>query len=675
VSDRGWTYHPALKHASAFAFGILLASLSDIGIGVLLPCLSFGLLWIILAARDGRLILPAAVLVTVAAAGALSFVCRCHELRVEPAGFRGKGIEVCGRVAADPVYRNGRYEILLEPDSILFRNSSARLSGGILMRIFDSTASPSNLPSYGDLLTAGGAFRIPSGPDFPGAPDYRAILQRKGICATFDCYRRSELFVFGHSDGDGPTRMLRSIRRHIRYVVHTYIGGDEGAIALALTLGETDGIDPDTREAFARTGTAHVLAVSGLHVGILAVALFVVVAWVGNRWVRFFLFAAVLAGYVAVVGGRPSIVRASVMALLFLAAYNAGRIARPLNTLGLAGLILLVIDPGTLFDPGFQLSFGAVGGILLIYPPVWRWIGTRFHRFSSVPFARGLARLMLVSGCAQLATLPLMLHYFGYLSLVAPVVNLAVIPLIGIGLGSTVAAVLAGGVPLLGTWFGGTARLAIGLVTDLVRWVGSADRTGVAIPPPGWICAGVICVGILYLGLSRSPRTFGLRLISLATLCALAVGIDRHFDPLRRPAAPTVVLVPLSSSGGIATCVTERDTLTVYYGGIASRDSAVAAYVCASLAPHVGATSVRTVDITRLETEGPDVRSSTGLLNRFGPEIGVVSVPVVLSNTGERRLGLVSVDGTVVLQVPLQRRLERTVVLRPYPEWRLVEWR
>lgn len=663
---------PALKHALIFALGIVCASTFDIPAVDILPLLFVALIWMIRAMRDSRFLLPVALTAVVGCAGALTYSLRSDSISPSADGFRGERVEVIGSVAGEPTGRSNRHEILLRPDSILYRNSSARLDGTVLLRLYDTACSDDDLPRTGDRLSVVGTLRIPSGPEFPGAPDFRAILRRKGITATLDCYRASEIFVFGTNEEDWWTGVVRGVRSNIRRTIERCVGGEEGEIARALLLGETDGIERSTRDSFARTGTAHVLAVSGLHVGVLAMGLFVLVGWFRNRWIRLAIFGLALTGYICIVGGRPSILRASVMAFLFLLAYNAGRITRPLNTLGLAGLILLLIDPSALFDVGFQLSFAAVAGILLFYPRLLGWSRGAFPVLFDRTWSRSVLQLLLVSTCAQLATLPLTLHYFGYVSLIAPLVNLAVVPLIGIGLGSTAAAVLGGAVPLVPTWFGATARLSIGAVVELVDAVESVTVPGIETAPIGWGATGLLCAGLLYLVLSRSPMSAAVRLCSVSILALIALTADRRTD---RISAASVVLAPLTTNGGIAVGIPIGDTLTMYYGGVYPRDSAAAVGWGDRLSDRMNIGNIRIVDIGARSTERAGTIGSNEIeLNEQGPEIGVEGIPVIVSNTALRRHAVVALFGTDYLQISLQRRLSGTVFLQRGSDWEILEW-
>ncbi|RMD97419.1 MAG: DNA internalization-related competence protein ComEC/Rec2 [Calditrichaeota bacterium] len=204
-------------------------------------------------------------------------------------------------------------------------------------------------------------------------------------------------------------------------------------ILKGLLLGRRSSIGQETQTSFARTGVIHVLAVSGLHVGFV-ILIFMAVAAI-FRIPRNWMIGLVLAGiwaYAWLTGLKPPVMRATLMATLFLVAYLQDRLTSTANLLALAALIILLIRPGELFQVGFQLSFSAVAGILYLYPKIERWVkatgwGARLFRFGLTRWVMGLLILSLV---AQLGTLPFTLYHFHRVSLLALISNLFVIPAI-----------------------------------------------------------------------------------------------------------------------------------------------------------------------------------------------------------------------------------------------------
>ena len=190
----------------------------------------------------------------------------------------------------------------------------------------------------------------------------------------------------------------------------------EGAAYLeGLLLGNRQGFSKELEEAFRKTGTVHVLVVSGLNVGLVGFLGTVVLSLVRvPRTPSYFLIALGLVTYCLLTGSQPPILRATLMGVLLCASAAGGREFSGLNALGAAALGILGWDPRALADVGFQLSFAAVGGILLTAP--WVEKGPRLLK----PFAVSLA--------AWVAVLPLLAWHFHLVTPVAPLANLFVVP-------------------------------------------------------------------------------------------------------------------------------------------------------------------------------------------------------------------------------------------------------
>jgi competence protein ComEC len=206
----------------------------------------------------------------------------------------------------------------------------------------------------------------------------------------------------------------------------------------ALVLGRRERLDPAVRDRFARAGLAHLLAISGMHVGILAGVLLLIgrVSRLPRRWSAALSIGAIGA-YLLFIGAPPSAVRAGTMISLALVALNLQRPFDPLGLMVAAAFGILVTRPATLLDPGFQLSFGGVLGILVARKTV-------LHRlpgsFRSIRGGEWLAESMVVSGAAFLATAPIVAWHFGLLAPVAVVANLPAVPLLGLSLVGVLAA-------------------------------------------------------------------------------------------------------------------------------------------------------------------------------------------------------------------------------------------
>ena len=232
---------------------------------------------------------------------------------------------------------------------------------------------------------------------------------------------------------------------------------------------------------FAASGLAHVLALSGLHVGILIGALGVALKPLGRN--RYPVLIAITIGFVFLVGLGPSVVRAGLMAVAVLASLYAG--AGRVDTWGafaLSALLSLLYNPSWLFDISFQLSYLAVAGILLFTTPVMKLLlGERYYSYKWWHPANLILGSMVVSTAAQALTLPLVVSSFGSLPLFSSLVNVVAIPLATFMVPLGFLAGIAGA--LFGAGVAGLINIATGWFAGALIW---AAEVGSSLPNLTW---------------------------------------------------------------------------------------------------------------------------------------------------------------------------------------------
>jgi competence protein ComEC len=246
----------------------------------------------------------------------------------------------------------------------------------------------------------------------------------------------------------------------------------EASLARGFVLGEDEEIDPATREDFRRSGLSHLLAVSGENVTLLALLAGPVLGALGIPLrARLVWLLGLIVVYVPVAGAGPSIQRAGVMGAVGLLATLGGRRASRLYALALAAVVTLAVDPGVATDVGWQLSFAAVLGILLLAGPLRRAF---VSRLGAGPWRGALAEGLAVTISATLATAPLIAHVFGTVSTTSLLANVlampAVAPAMWLGMVSSAAAQIPG-VPLEG--LNGLDALLLAYVAQIASWCGS----------------------------------------------------------------------------------------------------------------------------------------------------------------------------------------------------------
>ncbi|WP_319523751.1 DNA internalization-related competence protein ComEC/Rec2 [uncultured Desulfosarcina sp.] len=361
--------------------------------------------------------------------------------------------QIQGRVLEPPVFRLGRTRTVLDVEALSRQGQSQPVHGQIRLTVMGETEL-----ALGDRVALDANIRPLRNFNNPGGFDYRRYMAFKGIHGSV-WVRAEKLRIVGTRPLPAATRIVHGLRGKLGRLIDAAGGPDDKeaqAVLKALVYGDRSGISSELRERFNRAGVGHLLAISGLHVGIVAtvayrclVCLFsfcTPLLWRG--WTRQWAAAATLfivLAYGILAGMSPSTQRAVIMVAVFLVALILGRTHDILNTLAVAALAILVLSPTALFSISFQLSFTAVLAIV---------IGLQRFDFSEgAEFSYGrrigkkVAGFVLVSALAIAGTAPVVLHYFNQTSLVGLAANLLLVPLVGfvavpLGLTSTVVALV-----------------------------------------------------------------------------------------------------------------------------------------------------------------------------------------------------------------------------------------
>ena len=314
----------------------------------------------------------------------------------------------------------------------------------------------------------------------------------------------------------------------------------EAELARGFVLGEDEKIDEATKEDFRRSGLSHLLAVSGENVTLLALLAMPVLGLLGIPLrERLFWVLGLIAVYVPVAGAGPSIQRAGVMGAIGVLAVMGGRRASRLYALALAAVVTLAIDPSVAADIGWQLSFAAVLGILLLATPLRRAIATRLGKG---PWRRALAEGLAVTIAATLATAPLIAFHFETLSTTTLVANVlampAVAPAMWLGMCSAALAQVPG-LPLEPlNWLD---ALLLAYVAEIASWCAAPDwsELHVRLSSAGLALSylGMGAFGLLGLYLARIHLLRPV-LRGLALTAAVGIALLLGWPEGESPAAP-----------------------------------------------------------------------------------------------------------------------------------------
>ena len=311
----------------------------------------------------------------------------------------------------------------------------------------------------------------------PGRYDYESAMKMKGFVCAASVSDGRRIVLMGQGNLPFSRRFVEKIQRPTREFFQKRLDNQDCALFRALILGERQDISPSLREHFNQTGLGHVLAVSGLHIGLVAGVVFFLFRGVFLLSYRLvlktdisklaaFLTCLPVIGYTCLAGFQVSSQRAMIMVLAFLWSVILGREKEVWSTLALAALLILAVDPQAMFSISFQLSFIAVIGILWLTPAILK----RIPMPSETPQRKKTVfdflfiyfiGLMVVSFSAMVFLLPVTTFYFHRISLVTILANVTVVPVLGLwvipfGLLSAVALPIfpqaAGAFLELGSW-------------------------------------------------------------------------------------------------------------------------------------------------------------------------------------------------------------------------------
>ncbi len=352
---------------------------------------------------------------------------------------------------------------------------------------------------YGDEIRGAFHLRRPRRFGNPGAFDYPMYLAAQGI--SLEGWTREQVEVMAATRGSAILGAIFRMRRRLLQRLDAAMPPPEAGLLKATVLGDRSGLSPEMNQAFLDSGTYHILAISGLNVSLLAGTLFGLFRLLrASPRLAAVASALLVTLYAALAGASPSVIRATVMADACLLAVILDRRGDLLNSLALSALVLLWWNPRVLFDVGFQLTYLATLGILLVLPRCEASLAT-------LPGAvRWSLESVIITLAATAMTLPVLASAFNRVSPVGILANLPIVPLSGLitALGTAASAFLLmipSGFPWLNQVNGWLVNLLFGVAGWFAAWPWSTVR--VYTPTPGMLVA-YYGIGVAWL-LGASP--------------------------------------------------------------------------------------------------------------------------------------------------------------------------
>jgi competence protein ComEC len=494
-----------------------------------------------------------------------------------PGGRLADGQRIAGLAHLTEAPRPGPFGSSVE---VAMASGGAR-EGVLVARLARGTGLPAHAGPGLEVALSGRFQRVrtAAGKDF----DYGAYLRRRGIAGELLVDR---LRVTG-GRRDGLAGAVDRIRDRADRALASELAPTPGALARGMVLGADEAIPRGVRDDFRDSGLAHLLAVSGQNVLLLCALAIPLLAAAGlSRSARIPVLLALIALYVPLAGAGPSIQRAGVMGAAALLAVALSRPVARWHALGLAACATLALEPRACAEPGWQLSFAAVAGILLLAPGIRRSLGV---------LPRAAAEGVALTVAATLATAPLVAHHFGAIPLAGLPANVVALPLVApiMWIGMLRAAlgqlVATGGLPAV---VASTASSMLGMALEpLLRGLEGvaalfADAPGgqleLTLGSPAMVAVAYAAIAAAAVAASRLSRTLDTRAstavaylrrlprrrkvaLAVAALALTALLVARGLAPAGPPATLTVTFLDVGQ--GDATLVQHPDGSAVLFDG------------------------------------------------------------------------------------------------------------
>jgi len=362
----------------------------------------------------------------------------------------------------------------------------------------------------GDYLKVRGKLAPPEPPRNPGQFNYPRYLTDQHIFYVMALSNKDGIQVIKKNQKTG---WLEAIREQGIQKIKTLLPEREAGILLGMLLGEKEEINEESYLSFQKTGIVHLFSVSGLHMGFivwLCSWLFELISF--SRNVKFWGTTLIIVLYSTLIGWPIPVRRAAVMAVLALLALHYGEKRKLADTLGLAGVLILAVNPADLFRISFQLSFLATWGIVYLYPSLKK----RFDLKGKV------ADLIMVPLCAQAATLSLTAYYFNLFTPLAVIANIIVTYLAGvIVILGFLAFIFSGIADFLAAFFLYPAGFFIELIYTMVACLNSIPYGSIWVATPAWVSVLIyhlVLAGIAFYWQKAKDKKYNKRYEVLAAL-------------------------------------------------------------------------------------------------------------------------------------------------------------
>ena len=485
--------------------------------------------------------------------------------------FSGKNVLLYGRIGDRPNFSKNGVGWIMEVEEVFDNGRTFKIHdrAKIFMR---SAGMPDLKMSYGDMVRVKGRLDLVPEAANRGEFDPRKAARMKQLSVQLYCAGPWQVLHEGEPRLNGFERFIvQPVYDYITRSLEELIPpGEERKLSGGVLMGERESMSEEVFDAFKLTGTAHILAVSGLNVGLLALVIQIClqrfnVANAG-RWLSFVLFVFILIVYCYVTGNSPSVKRAAFMSLVWIGGETLGRKSYPVNSLAIADFLILLFDPFDLLNPGFLMTNGAVMAILLIYPRIIDSSQKKRGIMRSV--GRFLLSSVMITVAAIVGVSPVIAYYFGTYSVISILANIpvvffstllmyALVPMLLLNLVSGYAASL----------FAATSFFLAELTLQSALWFSRVPFASITLRPDGvevWLYYALLAA-LLFFGYRKEWGN-----VAISLLLGLNLLFWYAFAWHQPPVAPDLVTINLGRN--LATVFSSGSEAVLIDAGRALRD-------------------------------------------------------------------------------------------------------
>jgi ComEC/Rec2-related protein len=505
---------PLLLPAIGFASGCAAIGLRSAPVwpGLAVAVLATAILW---RAGANRLLLAAALVAIGLGIGLSRAAIASRQAALEELPVP-RLCDLTGIVATEPTLRPYSASFLVDASSIrIGAGPQIALAERVSVMVSGRAIGEARGLDAGDAVDLDGVLDRPEGERNGGGFSQQQWLAVQGVSAELRVKRPGGVAVSARDQGSWLARLAGRMRKRSERIFANGLTPADAAAASAIFLGDKSDLPPAFSSAFAATGTVHLLATAGLHIGILVMVLQLVMRLLTiPRKSSALLGIAMVWLYAGMAGGRPAVIRAAFVATIYFGALILERIPDLLSAVALCALVILWQAPREVLDPGFQLTFVTVLGIVALMPALMEVFSGILSTLKTGWRDRALARFIEVeclSASAQASAAPLVAVYFNLVTIYGLSANLIACPLMFLLMPCALITLLAGAI-----WLPAGITLAhfvltpiLRLVVGIVAAVAQLPHCALPIPSPSW--SAVACYYAILFGVSFAYQTIANR--------------------------------------------------------------------------------------------------------------------------------------------------------------------